>query len=239
MDAKFSEQLGALFPQGYWKKWEDRFQHDFWNCHFARTDDYDRDFIYRELSNKRILEVGGYPGLLMGVYKLRGCEVVAVDAPQYRPEYYLEWCKSQGIISLEHDIHKGRLVLPGRFDIAVMSDVLLHNSGFPSEFMRGLIEDCDEVYLLNYKDGAQGKIERGQICNLEVGFPLPSPENVIEEMKSLGAKISYQGESAGRTLLVFKKENQDEVSDSDSALRKVGELDEAISESGPVVADGA
>jgi len=167
--------------------------------------DYDKDFVETELGGKSILEIGGFPGVLASLYIARGCKVVAIDSPQYRPDYYLEFAKNRVFQSVAHDINLGPPPIEGHFDAAVMSDVLLHNAGFPSEFMGWAIEHCDKIYILNYPT-ADGNINPPAEHSLFSGFPVPNSKKIATEMERLGAKISCPNrETGGRELMVFER----------------------------------
>lgn len=206
----FYEKIMDFFPSGYWHEWHVMFGHDFLAAHLMRTAEYQMDFIYSDFKYKDILEIGGFPGLAMATYKMNGCNsVTAIDSPDYRPKWYLEFCEIHGIPSIPHDINRGKLDLPRKYDIAVMSDVLMHNSGFPSDFIKGVLEDCRLFYMLNYR-GTDGNINPPSIHNLHAGFPIPDKLKIIKAVEALGAEcIEFMLTGEGRELLIFESKIYD------------------------------
>lgn len=220
-----NNDLLKYFPEGYWEKWSDVFGHDFISAHIDRTIQYNDRFGDR-IAGRKILEVGGYPGLLISMYLERGCDVVAIDSPKYRPQYYLDWCSSKFVYSIEHDINSGPPPLNDEehYDFAIMSDVLLHNEGFPSEFLGWVISHCSNVILLNYP--GEGDIKSPSNHTLEAGFPIPQDEKISSKMLELGGELILKDEVGGRVLLEYtkKRNEQNEISGSDPSLR-----DESVS----------
>jgi hypothetical protein len=228
----FSEEILNYFPPDYWGKWERMFGHDFAACHMARTSEYDIDFVARDFKDKTVLEVGGFPGLEIALYFMRNIKsVVAIDHPDYRPEWYLAWADEHFVKSIAHDTNKGAPPMSddAHFDVMCMSDVLLHNSGFPSEFLAWCIGHCDKIYMLNQT--GETTVQPAGIMNLHSGFSMPKSQHIISEMERLGAKISYTGESGGRNLLIFEGKTN-EILDSDTPLRDERTSGEAVPDSG-------
>jgi hypothetical protein len=200
------ETLDKYFTASYWAEWVSEFGHNFFDAHINRTIGYDYVFVKPRLSDKKILEVGGYPGLLMSLYLERGCRVTAIDSPRYRPLVYLEWCEKHGIRSIPHDISTGAPDWGEHFDAAVVSDVFLHMEGFPSRFLKWLIENCDSVYLINYSEGGDDHVRKDiEGHTLKAGFTLPLAKVIEEEMNKLGADLVFMDKVEGRDILEFRK----------------------------------
>lgn len=205
---ELSLHLGNAFPDGYWNKFDSEFGHSFYGAHADRTLEYDQR-LYEIISHKKVLEVGGFPGLEVAWLLKSGCEVDCIDSPDYRPDYYLDWCMENDVRSIPCDIVKDVSVcrenLPLIYDIALMSDVLLHVEGFPVEFMKWLCGTSKEIILINYPGDA--KIVEAKGHNLKVGFhSIPSDDNLKEFMESNGAKFieTIEIESGKRHINRFK-----------------------------------
>jgi hypothetical protein len=199
------ENLSKYFTEAYWADWAGEFGHNFFDAHIDRTLGYDQAFVYHNLSGKSVLEVGGYPGLLIALYLERGCKVTAIDSPRYRPSIYLEWCERHGVTSIAHDVAKGVPELDGHFDACVMSDVLLHNEGFPSTFIGWVLDHCDVFYMLNYTGGDDRVRADREGHTLKSGFPMPTGDTIIKELERLGGELVQRGATSGRELLEFRK----------------------------------
>lgn len=195
------EALEKSFPEGYWKQWEAQFGHNFFDSHFARTLEYHSD-MGEDLRGKAVLEVGSYPGLEAAWLLHIGCRVTALDSPQYNPDYWQEWLKSKGLNQIVHDIVQGAPEIDGRWDAAVMSDVLLHVDGFPIEFFKWLLKSCDKVYLLNYPGGDMQMVPaKGH--TLERGHTITGKQHIIALAESCGKSLLKTLTTGGRELLVF------------------------------------
>jgi hypothetical protein len=197
------EQLAKYFISGYWDHWNSRFGHNFWTVHIVRTEEYNDSFVKDELSGKKILEVGGYPGLLMALYHLNGCAVTAIDSPMYRPDHYLDFVERWNFRSIVHDINSGAPPTEETFDAMVMSDVIMHNEGFPTEFMKWAINHCGLIYIVNYAN-ADGNINPPGAHTLRGSWPIPPALLVKSHMESLGAKFSHAKDVADREVIIFK-----------------------------------
>lgn len=193
----------AMFPDDYWEHFYKEFGHDFVDAHYARTAVYESKF-FSDLQGKRVIEAGGYPGLLIAAYILSGIDVVcAFDHPDYRPAYYLSWMKEMGIPSIEHNFNSGYPEGPiPEADVMVMSDVLLHNGGFPTKFIEWALSHVKEIYLINYE--GSGPVLESREFDLKKGFRVPNSTAIIAHMHTLGASCSRRDSSADRSLLVFK-----------------------------------
>jgi hypothetical protein len=204
------DRLIEQFPADYFEKWERKFGHSFISAHMNRTFEYDKEFIAPELAGHSVLEVGGYPGLLVADYLFRGCKVTAIDSPHYRPEEYVRFAEAKFFYSIQHDINLGAppLASESRFDFCVMSDVLLHNESFPSEFIAWALDHCNKFYMLNYPEQVGTIRHAAQGHSLHAGYELPKKEAIIEEMALLGAKITSERLVGGRDLLVFEKKKK-------------------------------
>jgi len=144
------QSLKEYFPIDYWTKFEEQFQHNFFAEHLMRTMQY--GLIFEQFKGKNVLEIGGFPGLEVALLHKLGCDVECIDSPKYRPDYYLNWCRDNEISSISHDIIEGGLNLEEFYDVAIMSDVLLHINGFPSEFIKSIIKQCDKFVMINYSN---------------------------------------------------------------------------------------
>lgn len=200
------EDLKEYFDDRYWDAWHSKFGHDFLAAHWDRTLDYIRVFIERDIAGRNVLEVGGYPGLLVAVYLRFGATVSTIDSPKYIPEPYLRWTRAAGVKINVHDILTGAPNLEDHYDVAVMSDVLLHNDGFPTEFMSWLVRHAGKIYLVNY-GGENENVVAGKEHTLEAGFSsgLLSAPVLVKAMSDLGAKLVRE-EKVGdsRILHVFE-----------------------------------
>jgi hypothetical protein len=181
--------IGSIFPEGYWKNFENEFGHSFLNVHLNRTLEYDM-VLGEKISHKKVLEVGGFPGLEAAWLLHRQPESIdIIDSPLYVPDFYWNWIYSidADIHVHVHDITSGEPDIGGGFDVAIMSDVLLHIDGFPMKFMVWLAGAADEIHLINYKGDA--KISNAKGHNLRAGHnSIPSNEEMIAFMESAGAK---------------------------------------------------
>jgi hypothetical protein len=180
---RYSEELAKYFLPEHWTEFEKQLSHNFWNVHIDRTEQYDKFFISR-LKGKKILEVGGFPGLLLAAYLLRENTPVAIDHPDWVPKYYQDFLLRHGIRNTVHDINLGPPpeLTDEHFDVTVMSDVLLHNNGLPIDFLNWLRTHTDEFYMINYKH--DGNIVKATRMDLRSGHNIASPELIASFMGS-------------------------------------------------------
>lgn len=200
----YQEELAKYFDESHWKTFGAEYAHDFWTTHINRTEEYDKIFVH-ELSGKSVLEVGGFPGLLLGAYLLRGAHPTAVDHPGHCSQYYLDFLKRHGVRNTIHDINLGPPpeIQDEHFDVAVMSDVMLHNNGMPLKFLEWLKTHVDEFYLINYK--GDGNVVEANHMDLRAGHNIAAPEKIDEWMGYPDTSVWHQ--SIGRVIhhYVFTK----------------------------------
>lgn len=200
------KHLENAFPPEYWEEFSKEFGHNFFNAHIDRTLEYDT-VLNEKISHKTVLEVGSFPGLELAWLLNCQCRVTPLDSPNYRPKYYLDWVESKDLASFEHDIVTGEwgIELDGRWDVCIMSDVLLHIEGFPSDFMSYIIKNCEDIYLINYPGDSQIVEAKGH--NLKQGHAsIPSDEALRVFMEASGATFveTIVLESGNRHLNIFK-----------------------------------
>lgn len=196
--------LANKFPAGYWGNWDREFGHNFFDTHIARTIVY-ADMFGSHLTGKRILEVGGFPGLAMAMYEeFNPSHITAVDHPDYSPGWYTDWAQSRKIEVVKHDISKGEPNIRGRWDIAVMSDVLLHVDGFPVLFFGWMLRHCSKVYMINF-EGSVEYIKDAVKGDLKSGFPICRYEIMSTLAKAIGGDFeSLTRVDDRRQLLILK-----------------------------------
>lgn len=204
MNTELDRHLDIDFPAGYWDKWRGEFGHSFVSTHKQRTLEYD-DALNEIISHKKVLEVGGFPGLETSWLLYRKCQVETIDSPNFRRDYYLDWCKNKNVISYEHDIVLGAPSFEHFWDVSIVSDVFMHIEGFPIDFMKWLIKNSETVILSNYSQ-RDGTIFPAIRHDLHQGFSIPSTETLTEFMKSNGAKLVNKFTiPSARDILVFEK----------------------------------
>ena len=187
----------------YWAEIQKLMGHDFYRQHKDRTTAYIDHFVQHVPLTDGILEIGGYPGLLLGALRQAGyLFLTSIDSPKYRPQIYLDWCKDHYILSIEHDICNGALPINVRFDTAIMSDVLLHIEGFPLEFIKWTVQHCGQLILINFPGQAM-VVTAPKSHSLDIGFSLPSSEVIGDAIKDF-AKIVKEVKIVDRILLVIK-----------------------------------
>lgn len=197
------EKLLAQFPAKHWKLWQQEFGHDFFELHGPRTAWYD-EVLGGKIKGKRILEVGGFPGLLASWLLHRKCSVTTIEHPSWVPDWYMEWREGKYPFWI-HDITTGaptHIADQATWEWATMSDVLLHLNGFPTAFMQWLVERCDNIMLCQYP-GDGSTIQPCMGGSLKHVFSTPHREVLIERMQVLGAELDQSWLGHDRELFHF------------------------------------
>jgi len=201
------EQIDEMFRfnRSYWKEWEDRHYNNFYDAHFHRTLEYDADFI-RDLEGRSVLEVGGYPGLEAAFMLYRKANVTVLDSPEYNPGFYQEFLKQHNVEQIVWDIVAGAPEISRKWDVAVMSDVLMHISGFPYKFMDWLFDSANMVILLNYRDNYESfNVPEATSHTLFSGFRILDGEIMIELAKKRGLSLVNRKTVAGRDAIFLER----------------------------------
>jgi len=192
-----------MFPDGYWDIWQKQYNHSFFDLHWNRTINYFAAFI-NDFWKLSVLETGGYPGLLLAIYKAAGAaEITSIDSPRYRPEHYLEWCKSQGIRSIEHDIVQGSPNMLGHWDVGVVSDVLLHIDGVPEDYLIWLGKSCDRVLISNPPKNPLDRLGPAHNHSLDALFHVADQAQLTDIMAKAGMKFHQS--------LIIKSDSEDRL----------------------------
>lgn len=197
------EQLLTQFPEDHWNWWHQEFTHDFVALHGPRTVWYD-EVLGDTIAGTRVLEVGGFPGLLASWLLHRECQVETIEHPSWVPEWYMKWRAEKYPCTL-HDITTGEpehIPTVVRWDWAIMSDVLLHLDGFPTAFLEWLIPRVDNFMLCQYP----GKSHAVQPCvggSLKRVFPVPHRDALIVRMAAMGAELVETWTGHSREMFHF------------------------------------
>lgn len=208
------EDLRKCFPDGYWQEFQDQFGHNFFEVHVDRTIEYD-EVLGEIIANKRVLEVGSFPGLETAWLLSRGCIVTPVDSPNYIPQYYTEWLYTKDLdedvfvldISSKESVSNSLLVKTVGFvwDFALISDVLLHIDGFPTDFVKWATSRCNKIIFINYI-GGDALLTPSKGHDLHRGHSLPSHDRVVEWMSENGMpKVQRISLKSNREILIFEK----------------------------------
>lgn len=205
------EQIDEMFRfnKEYWREWEVAHSNNFYDSHFHRTLEYDADFI-RDLSGKTVLEIGGYPGLEVAFMIYRGAKVTVLDSPEYNPSFYQEFLRRNNIDQIVWDIVSGDPKISRKWDVAIMSDVLMHISGFPYKFMDWLFDSANKVILLNYRDNYDsGDVPEAMTHTLYSGFRILDGDKIIELAKKKNMHLADRKVIASRDA-IFLERDKDE-----------------------------
>lgn len=196
-------KLKASFPEGYWNHFHGEFTHNFFDVHLERTLEYDQTFGDL-LRGRRILEIGGYPGLLVAYYRLLGCSVQTLEHPGWIRPFYQTWAADKVDRMIMADIVQGPPSEPvGDFDVAVMSDVLLHVDGFPSRFMEWLAKAAPLLIIANYPGSSS--VRRVEGGSLYKWWDVPRPTELDAQMKSFGTELVSSYATKDRRISVYKR----------------------------------
>jgi len=203
--SKLLEHLGAQFPPDYWAQWHQEFGHDFFTLHGPRTAWYDA-VLGDTLAGARVLEIGGFPGLLAAWLLHRGCTVETIEHPEWLPDWYVTWRTGRYACTV-HDVTTGapaeKFPVGHGWDWAIMSDVLLHLDGFPFDFLAWVIARVDHFALCQYP----GKQPAAQPCvggSLKRVYATPARGALIERMGAMGAELVESWEGHDRELFHFR-----------------------------------
>jgi hypothetical protein len=192
-----------MFTPGYWEKWEQDHGHNFYDVHFARTVEYDAEFI-RDLSEKTVLEVGGYPGLETAALLNRGALVTVLDSPEYTPDHYKKFLEKHKVEQIVWDIVQGKPRIDRKWDVALMSDVLMHIDGFPYEFMDWLFDSVGVLILSNYPSTEKTTIN-ARAHTLFQGYGTLGGDAIIELAAKRGFHLKKRMHIAGRDVIIMEK----------------------------------
>lgn len=181
--------LAKYFPEGYWEEFARVWGHNFFEVHVWRTIEYYKKFI-KDMGGKTVLEIGGFPGLLLSAYLEAGAKPTSLDSPEYRPDWFVKWLRERDIMSFTHDIVKGYpSFLKGlRYDYAVISDVLMHIEGYPEEFLAGLATNADKIIFLSYSSN-EGPKPKAISHSLFTSWPHTGQDEIVKHMTSCGCKL--------------------------------------------------
>ncbi len=197
------ERLLTQFPESHWALWNQEFGHNFFELHGPRTVWYD-EILGDTIAGARVLEVGGFPGLLASWLLHRGCEVETIEHPAWVPEWYMKWRAEKYPCTL-HDITTGppeHIPTVARWDWAIISDVLLHLDGFPSAFLEWLVPRVDNIMLCQYP----GKVPNTLPCvggSLKKVYPTPRWGALVVSMAAMGAEVVETWTGHSRELFHF------------------------------------
>lgn len=199
------EDLAAQFPDKYWNNFHAEFTHDFFAVHIDRTLKYD-ELLREKFKGKKVLEIGGYPGLLLSWYQNMGCQVEAIDGPNHFPEWYRAWLRSKKITSHCHDLLAGEPAVEGYWDWAMVSDVFIHMDGYPEKFLEWLTTRVDRLCMIHYAATTNHAVPVATSGTLKNTWDQPTTANIIEYM---GSKFKLKLEETipldPRVILIFKR----------------------------------
>lgn len=133
---------------------------------------------------QRLADVGCGPGILALHYAQLGADVLAVDL---RADALAHVPRHPRIRTLLHDLEAAPL--PGRVDVAVLTDVL-HHARDPVQMLRHVRAAADRVLVAEYDPGAAG----------DVGPPLGA-RLAPHEVARLLADAGFAPEPPARTAL--------------------------------------
>lgn len=197
------EKLKAQFDERHWNLWNGEYGHDFFELHFKRTWEYDQAFGDL-IQGKTILEVGGYPGLLISLYLHRQCKVDTIESLEWTRDHYRVWAKEHGVTLNDHDLIQGDPHLSGLWDFAVMSDVHLHLDGFPKPFMEWLVRHSIRV-IICWEPGKEGLYPDAKSGSMRRVFPMPTEEVFVSRMEECGAELDFKNNTEYRQILIFRR----------------------------------
>jgi hypothetical protein len=203
------EAIASAFPPGYWHPFLAQFGHDFFEVHFPRTAEYDL-LLGERLAGKKILEVGGFPGLLAAWYLSLGCDLTTIESPEWFPDWYKTWAQGKGIACHVHDIVSGAPALEGRWDVVSVSDVLIHMDGMPLGFLSWAAAHGDRILLAHYPwthpgldyDANPGAARTG---TLRRSWRLPCADELRAIMKRFGMELEEKLATSDREILLFAR----------------------------------
>jgi hypothetical protein len=202
-EAEFRDQIQSQFPANYWQLWNDEYGHDFFGLHFKRTYQYNLAFG-SEIAGKSVLEIGGFPGLLASMYRLLKCKISTIESETWTRDFYKKWAKDNELDTHYHDIVKGAPEIEGHWDYAVMSDVLLHLYGFPSIFIRWVVNHADRFVLCWESGKKDGKLIPVESGSMRCVYPVPAQEDVVKEITGYGGLLERTIKTEFREILIFR-----------------------------------
>ncbi len=203
------ESLARQFPPDYWHPFLTDFGHDFFEVHFPRTAEYDR-LLRDRMAGKRVLEVGGFPGLLAAWYLEMGCALQTIESPDWFPAWYQAWAKEKGMEVHLHNIIEGAPDLEGRWDWVSVSDVLIHMDGMPLGFLEWAAAHADYLLLAHFPwthpgldyDPNPGAARSG---TLRRSWRMPAVGELRAIMTRFGMTLEERLEASDRELLLFSR----------------------------------
>lgn len=197
-----------MFPAGHWSRFGEIFGHNFFDIHYQRTLEYDQEFI-RGWSGKTVLEVGGFPGLETAALLCRGCDVTVMDSPLYTSPTYMNFLARYDVEQIVHDVVSGPPKINRKWDIGLMSDVLMHIDGHPFDFMGWLYKSCGTVVLINFFSQEPNARPARDHC-LERGHTTWGGSNIIvDAIDNHGMElVKHATTFAGRELIVLKHKEE-------------------------------
>jgi hypothetical protein len=196
------ENLAAQFPDKYWNHFHADFMHNFFDLHMPRTEEYD-NLLRKELAGKKVLEVGGFPGLMVSWLLDMKCDVTTIESPDWFPDWYREWAESKKYPHHVHNIIDGIPPVDGRWDWITISDVLIHMDGIPTDFLMWAVKHSDRVLLSHYP--GKNYVNKAVSGTLRRTWDMPTTSNLEAMMLTCGAKMVERLVTNDREILIFGK----------------------------------